>query len=40
MEQHILMFNKSETAGENTFNGDAFEINNNHKYSKNEKTWF
>ena len=36
----ILSVNKSEIAGENAFNGDLFEIDDNHESSKDEKSWF
>ena len=33
-------FNKSKITGENTFNGDHFEIEDNHELSKDEKSLF
>ena len=39
-EERILRVNKSEITGENTFNGDLLEIEDNHEWSKEEKTWF
>ena len=36
----ILRVNKSEITGENTFNGDLFDIDDNHESNKDEKTWF
>ena len=37
-EERILMVKKGEITGENTFNGDHFEIETNHGSSKYEKT--
>ena len=34
------MVNKSKITGENTFNGDHFQVEGNHKPSKDEKTLF
>ena len=34
----ILRANKSEITGENTFNGDLFDIDDNHESSKDKKT--
>ena len=39
-EERVLRVNKSEITGENAFNGDLFEIEDNHESSKDEKTWF
>ena len=39
-EEHVLRVNKSKITGENTFNGDHFEIQGNHESSKDEKTLF
>ena len=39
-EERVLRVSKSEFTGENTFNGDLLEIEDNHKYSKDEKAWF
>ena len=39
-EERVLRVNKSEIAGENAFNGDLFEIEDNHESSKDEKSWF
>ena len=39
-EERILRVNKSEITGENAFNGNLFEIEDNHESSKDEKTWF
>ena len=36
----ILRVNKSKITGENTFNGDHFDIGDNHGSSKNEKILF
>ena len=36
----ILRVNKSEITGENAFNGELFEIDDNHESSKDKKTWF
>ena len=33
-------FNKSKITGENTFNGDHFEIEDNHESNKDEKSLF
>ena len=35
----VLRVNKSKIAGENTFNGDHFDIEGNHGSSKEEKTF-
>ena len=35
-----LRVNKTDITSENDFNGDLFEINNDHEYSKDEKSWF
>ena len=40
IEEHILRVNKSKINGENTFNGDHFEIEGNHALRKDEKTLF
>ena len=39
-EERVLRVNKSEITGQNAFNGDLFEIEDNHESSKDEKTWF
>ena len=39
-KEHVLGVNKSETTGENAFNGDVFETDDNHESSKDKKTWF
>ena len=39
-EEGVLRVNKSQITGENTFNGDHFEIEGNHGSSKYEKTLF
>ena len=39
-KEHLLRVNKSEITDKNAFNGDLFEIEDNHEASKNEKTWF
>ena len=39
-KERVLRVSKSEFTGENTFNGDLLEIEDNHKYSKDEKAWF
>ena len=39
-EEHVLRVNKSQITGENTFNGDLFEIEDNHESSKHKKIWF
>ena len=39
-EERVLRVNKSKITGENTFNGDHFEIQGNHESSKDEKTLF
>ena len=39
-EEWVLRVNKSEITGENTFNGDHFEIEGNHESIKDEKTLF
>ena len=36
-EEHVLSVNKSEITGQNTFNGDVFEVKDNHEWSKDEK---
>ena len=36
----VLRPNKSEITGQNAFNGNPFEIEDNHESSKDEKTWF
>ena len=38
-EEHVLRV-KSKITGENTFNGDDFEIEGSHESSKDEKTLF
>ena len=38
--ERVLRVNKSKITGENTFNGDHFEIEGNHESSKDEKTLF
>ena len=40
LEEHVLKVKKSKITGENAFNGDIVEIEDNHEYSKDEKTWF
>ena len=39
-EESVLRVNESEITGENTFNGDLFEIEDNHESSKDRKAWF
>ena len=39
-EEHVRRVNKSEITGENSFNGDHFEIEDNHESSQDEKTLF
>ena len=39
-EERVLRVNKSKITGENTFNGNDFEIEGNHESSKDEKTLF
>ena len=39
-KEHVLRVNKSEITGENAFNGNLFEIEDNHESSKDEKNWF
>ena len=39
-EERVLRVNKSEITGGNAFNGDLFEIKDNHESSKDEKPWF
>ena len=39
-KKRILRVNKSEITGENAFNGDLFDIDDNHESNKDEKTWF
>ena len=39
-EECILSVNKSEITGENAFNGDLFEIEDNHESSEDEKLGF
>ena len=39
-EEHVRRVNKSEITGENSFNGDHFEIEGNHESSQDEKTLF
>ena len=39
-EELILRVNKSEINGENTFDGNHFEIKSNHEQSKDEKPLF
>ena len=39
-EERVLRVNKSKITGENTFNGDHFEIEGKHGLSKDEKTLF
>ena len=39
-EKHVRRVNKSEITGENSFNGDHFEIEDNHESSKDKKTLF
>ena len=39
-EERVLRVSKSKITGENTFNGDHFEIEGNHESSKDEKTLF
>ena len=36
----ILRVNKSKITGENTFNGDHFELGGNHESSRHEKILF
>ena len=39
-KERVLRVNKSEITGENAFNGDLFEIEDNHESSKDEKICF
>ena len=39
-KERVLRVNKSEITGENAFDGDLFEIEDNHESSKDKKTWF
>ena len=39
-KEYVPRVNKSEITGENVFNGDYFEIEDNHKSSKEKKFWF
>ena len=39
-EESVLRVNESEITGENTFNGDFFEIEDNYESSKDRKAWF
>ena len=39
-KERVLKVNKSEITGEDTFNGDHFRIQGNHKSSKGEKICF
>ena len=39
-KERVLRANKSKITGENTFNGDHFEIEGNHRSSKDEKILF
>ena len=40
MEEHVLSVNKNEIDGEQGFNGDFFDLEDNHESSKDETTWF
>ena len=39
-EKLVLRVSNSEITGKNAFNGDIFEIEDNHDSSKDEKIWF
>ena len=39
-EEHVLRVNENKITGENTFNGDHFEIEGKHVSSKDEKILF
>ena len=39
-KEHVPRVNKSEITGQKAFNGDFFEIEDNHELSKDVKTWF
>ena len=39
-EERVLRVNKAEITGEKDFNGDLFEIEDNHESSKDEIIWF
>ena len=39
-EERVVRVNKSEITDEDTFNGDLFEIEDNHESRKDKKTWF
>ena len=39
-EEFVLRVNKSKITGENTFNGDHFEIEDNHESTEDEQTLF
>ena len=39
-EERVLRVNKSKSTGQNTFNGDHFDIGDNHGSSKDEKILF
>ena len=39
-EERVVRVNKSEISGENTFNGDLFEIEDNYQSIKDGETWF
>ena len=38
-EERLLRVNKSKITGENTFNGDHFDIEGNHESSKDKKSF-
>ena len=40
MQNNIFSINKNKITGENTFNGDHFEIEGKHESSKDKKTLF
>ena len=39
-EERVLRVNKSKITGENTFNGDNFEIEDNHESTEDDQTLF
>ena len=39
-KERVLKINKTEITRENAFNGDLIDIEDNHEYSKDQKSWF